>query len=305
MEEVATQHEEVIMDLLHEAAYSTSGLGMTILGPEANIRSLQRHQFRAYIDTHYTAPRMVICGVGAVDHEELVALSRRYWDAHLPVAPRTTYPTNFDPATFGGGEKRFPSDLDVAHVSVAFEGTAWSDADAYALMIIQSMLGTWDRLSGAGTKVPSPLAQALAARELCHSVSTINISYKDTGLFGVYLVGDQETMPAALEVVAANVRRLSGPGAVDAAELARAKTLLKASLMQQLNTFAFVAEDIGRQVLTFGRRVPAVEVFARIDAVQLGDVTRAAARFTGPVAFAALGKIDQLPSFDWVQALHK
>ncbi len=116
MEEVATQHEEVIMDLLHEAAYSTSGLGMTILGPEANIRSLQRNQFRAYIDTHYTAPRMVICGVGAVDHDELVALSSRYWDAHLPVAPRTTYPTNFDPATFGGGEKRFPSDLDVAHV---------------------------------------------------------------------------------------------------------------------------------------------------------------------------------------------
>ena len=102
------------------------------------------------------------------------------------------------------------------------------------------------------------------------------------------------------------MRRLAAPGAVEGAELARAKTLLKASLMQQLNTFAFVAEDIGRQVLTFGRRVPALEVFARIDAVGLVDVTRAAARFVGrPVAFAALGKIDQLPALDWVQALHK
>jgi len=63
------------------------------------------------------------------------------------------------------------------------------------------MLGTWDRMSGAGAKVPSLLAQELAASELCHSFSTINISYKDTGLFGIYLIGDQETMPAALKVV--------------------------------------------------------------------------------------------------------
>jgi processing peptidase subunit beta len=76
------------------------------------------------------------------------------------------------------------------------------------------MLGTWDRLSGAGSKVPSPLAQALAAGELCHSLNTLNISYKDTGLFGIYLVGDQPTMPAALAAVADNVRRLATPGAV-------------------------------------------------------------------------------------------
>jgi predicted Zn-dependent peptidase len=49
--------------------------------------------------------------------------------------------------------------------------------------------------------------------------------------------------------VASNVRRLGLPGGVSEAELARAKILLKSSLMQQLTTFAFVAEDIGRQVL--------------------------------------------------------
>jgi len=206
-EEVSRQYEEVIMDLLHEAAYNNSGLGMTILGPENNINTLKQHQFRAYIDTHYTAPRMVICGVGAVDHDELVATSQKYWGS-LPVAPRTNYPTNFDPAVFGGGEVRQANgELTEAHVSVAFEGTSWSDDEAYALMIIQSMLGTWDRLSGAGAKVPSLLAQELAQAELCHSFNTLNISYKDTGLFGIYLIGDQETMPTALEVTIAGRAR--------------------------------------------------------------------------------------------------
>ena len=63
----------------------------------------KKKQFRAYIDTHYTAPRMVICGVGAVDHKELVKLSEEHWGG-LPVEPRTNYPTNFDPAVFGGGQ---------------------------------------------------------------------------------------------------------------------------------------------------------------------------------------------------------
>jgi processing peptidase subunit beta len=46
MEEVSRQHEEVIMDYLHEAAYQRSGLGMTILGPESNIKSLRQDQVR-------------------------------------------------------------------------------------------------------------------------------------------------------------------------------------------------------------------------------------------------------------------
>mmetsp|Transcript_52033 Transcript_52033/g.89353 ORF Transcript_52033/g.89353 Transcript_52033/m.89353 type:complete len:501 (+) Transcript_52033:85-1587(+) len=337
MEEVSRQHEEVIMDYLHEAAYSTSGLGMTILGPEQNINSLKQHQFRAYIDTHYTAPRMVICGVGAVDHDELVELSKTYWDKDLPSVPRTSYPTNFDPAVFGAGEVRdnkgYP-DLEVAHVSVAFEGTSWTAPNASALMVVQAMLGTWDRLSGAGARVPSLLAQQLAEKDLCHSFNTLNISYKDTGLFGIYLIGEEETMPAALEVVAQNVKRLATPGAVSEAELNRAKTQLKASLMQQLNTFSFVAEDIGRQVLTYGRRMPPVETFARIDAVTLADVTDTSNRFVkdsatesnsssnsstgavcsegggsslrrqqGSLALAALGKIGKLPDYAWVDGL--
>jgi len=63
--------------------------------------------------------------VGAVDHDEIVRLSDHYWDKHLPIVPRTSYPTDFSPAVFGGGEKRELSDLDEAHVSVAFEASSW------------------------------------------------------------------------------------------------------------------------------------------------------------------------------------
>ena len=42
MQEVEKQTEEVIFDRLHETAFQGTGLGRTILGPEENIRNLQK-----------------------------------------------------------------------------------------------------------------------------------------------------------------------------------------------------------------------------------------------------------------------
>ena len=347
MEEVAKQHEEVIMDYLHEAAYTNSGLGMTILGPEDNIRGLKQQQFRDYIDTHYTAPRMVVCGAGAVDHAELVELAKQYW-GQLPVEPRTSYPTNFDAAVFSGGEKRqFDNTVNEAHISVAFEGTSWTSPEAFPLMLIQSILGNWDRLSGAGAQVPSPLAQTLAEQDLVHSFNTLNISYKDTGLFGkwlialarsrpvgsvqsghspllpivncffaplclsldpsgIYIIGDQDKMADALSATALQVQRLGRPGGVSKEVLERAQTQLKASLMQQLGTFSYICEDLGRQLLTYGRRMSTGEVFARIEAVTLEDIQLCAKRFTDgsqDVAVGALGTIDGVPDYEFINGV--
>ena len=55
--------EEVIFDHLHATAFQHSPLGRTILGPAENIRTLTRNDLVDYIQTHYTAPRMVCLSV--------------------------------------------------------------------------------------------------------------------------------------------------------------------------------------------------------------------------------------------------
>ena len=67
---------QVIFDKLHETAFQGCGLARTILGPEENIRSLTRDDLVSFIKTHYTGPRVVISGAGAIDHDQVRTLWR-------------------------------------------------------------------------------------------------------------------------------------------------------------------------------------------------------------------------------------
>ena len=124
MEEVNKLNEELVLDHLHETAFQGTGLGRTILGPEANIRSLTRNDLIDYIETHYTAPRMVIAAAGAVDHTELCQMADTHF-GKVPTTPKADF--TMDPAVFTGSDKRIRFDKDdVAHVALAFEGASWT-----------------------------------------------------------------------------------------------------------------------------------------------------------------------------------
>lgn len=41
-------------------------------------------------------------------------------------------------------------DVPLAHFAVAVKGAAWTDPDSIALMVMQTMLGAWNKSAGAG-----------------------------------------------------------------------------------------------------------------------------------------------------------
>lgn len=49
----------------------------------------------------------------------------------------------------------------------------------------QTMLGAWDKNSGAGVDMASKLAQKVAANKLAHSYMAFNTNYHDTGAWAV------------------------------------------------------------------------------------------------------------------------
>jgi len=93
------------------------------------------------------------------------------------------------------------------------------------------------------------------------------------GIFGLYIVAPPESADIVVQRVMEYLASLSEDGAFTEDDVERAKTQLKANILCQLDSLAHVAEEIGRQILTYQRRMPISEVLARIDAVTVSDVT--------------------------------
>ncbi|GAB2299289.1 hypothetical protein Dimus_033361 [Dionaea muscipula] len=300
MEEVEGQTEEVIFDHLHATAFQYTPLGRTILGPAQNIRSITKAHIQKYISTHYTAPRMVIAAAGAVKHEEVVDQVKKLF-TKLSTNPTTTSElVSKEPAIFTGSEVRMiDDDIPVAQFAVAFSGASWSDPDSIALMVMQSILGSWNKSAGGGKHMGSELAQRVGINEIAESMMAFNTNYKDTGLFGVYASAKPDCLDDLAWAIMHEISKLCYR--VSDLDVTRARNQLKSSLLLHIDGTSPVAEDTGRQLLTYGRRIPFAELFARIDAVDSSTVKCVANRFIHDrdIAIAAMGPIQSLPDYNW------
>eukprot|EP00252_Welwitschia_mirabilis_P010746 TRINITY_DN2422_c0_g1_i1.p1 TRINITY_DN2422_c0_g1~~TRINITY_DN2422_c0_g1_i1.p1 ORF type:complete len:510 (-),score=61.71 TRINITY_DN2422_c0_g1_i1:822-2351(-) len=303
MEEVESQIEEVIFDHLHATAFSNCPLGRTILGPVENIKSISRSDLRNYISTHYSPHRMTIAAAGAVNHDELVEHVKRLFTKLSESSLTSSELVKREPSSFNGSESRIMNEaMPLAQVALAFEGASWTDPDSIALMVIQTLLGSWSKGAGSGASIGSPLARKVAENDLAESLMAFNTNYKDTGLFGVYMTSQGDTLESLSKAIMHGLTSFASE--ISEADVKRACSQLKSCLMLHVDGTSAVAEDIGRQFLTYGRRIPPAEFFARIDAVDLDTVKRVAHRFIldQDIAITAAGPIQHLPDYNWFRS---
>jgi len=296
MQEVDTQLDEVVFDHLHATAFQRNPLGMTILGPAHNINTITQKDLRHYIDTHYCAPRMVLAAAGGVDHTQLIDLA----EEHLGGLKTTiTEEGRLVPKRYTGSEVRVQdSDMPLAHIALAVEGCSWTNPDYFALMVANMIFGTWDRSLGGARNISSKLAQTVSENGLAHNYMSFNTCYSDTGLWGTYMVCDRSKIDDMIQAVQQEWTRLCTT--VTDEEVNRAKNILKTNILLQFDGSTPTCEDIGRQILTYGRRIPLPELDYRIDMIDTQMLKEVCSKYVhnSHPAVAGIGPVEQLTEYN-------
>jgi processing peptidase subunit beta len=223
---------------------------------------------------------MVLAGAGGVTHSELVKLAEKHFSS-LPVSsnPIPLGRQAHTKPTFVGSEVRIRDDeIPTANIAIAVEGVGWSSPDYFPMMVMQSIFGNWDRSLGLSSLTSSRLSHIISQHNLANSFMSFSTSYSDTGLWGIYLVSENlVNLDDLVHFTIKEWTRMSiGPTDV---EVERAKSQLKAGLLLGLDGTTAIAEDIGRQLVTSGKRMTPQQIESTIDAVTPDEIKRVASKY--------------------------
>lgn len=299
-DEVEKQVEEVVFDHLHATAFQHQPLGRTILGPRQNIRDITRTELVNYIKNNYTADRMVLVGAGGVLHEKLVEMAEKHFSGLPGKGPENHgYLLSKQKADFIGSDVRVRDDtMGTANVALAVEGVSWNSDDYFTALVASAIVGNYDKAMGNAPHQGSKLSGFVHKHDLANSFMSFSTCYSDTGLWGIYLVTDKITrLDDLVHFAIREWMRLCTN--VSEAETERSKAQLKASVLLSLDGTTAVAEDIGRQLITTGRRMSPGEMERIIDAITMKDVMEFANKkiWDKDIAISAVGGIEAL--FDY------
>ena len=268
--------EDLVYDLFQRRAFPDQPLGRPILGTPQTVRAQSPATLRAYMASHYRGPRMVVAAAGAVRHDTIVAEASRKLG---PIAGGGNSAAL--PARYAGGLEIGVRDLEQAHLVLGLEGRSYHAPDFFAVQIFGNVLG-----GGSSSRL---FQEAREKRGLCYSIYAFHSAYADTGTFGVYAGTDPADSRELLDLVVAELAAAADKA--DAAEVDRAKALMKVSLLMALESSGARADQIARQMLVYGRPIPLDELVARIDVVTVADVRAAGKSLIagGRPTFAGLG----------------
>lgn len=209
--------EDLIHDLLQDAAFPDQPLGRPILGTVDTVNAMSRDALKGHMAEHYAPANMMVIASGAVEHESFVTLVQEAF------GDLKAQPTSYEPAKglYKGGVDLTDRDLEQVHVALAFPGLAAKEDDIFTAQVYSEILG-----GGMSSRL---FQEVREKRGLCYSVYAYHAAYSDTGLFGVYAGTSAQDVEELLTVISGEMGKLATH--VEERELARAMAQAKSSVL--------------------------------------------------------------------------
>jgi predicted Zn-dependent peptidase len=266
--------DDIVFDLVHDAAFPDQAAGRTILGTPQSVKSISRNKLRDFLSERYHPRGMVIAGAGAIRHEDAVRHAEALFGGLSNGGPGSE-----EPATYTGGVRFSNRKFEQAHLVLGFEAPSYREPEFFAAQVFSGLLG-----GGMSSRL---FQEVRERRGLCYAIYSTAWGLKDTGLFAVHAATGAGMVGELIDVVSDEIDRMAAEGPTEA-EVARAKAQLKAGLMMSLESSSARAEQLARQILLHGRVLSTADIVASVDKVSAEEVSQIARRLRRSEASVAV-----------------
>ena len=219
---------------------------------------------------------MVVAAAGAVRHDDIVRHAAAQFGALPPASNSTVAEVG---ARYVGGVRSSFKPFEQSHVVLGFEGPAIGHADAFTAQVLAGLLG-----GGMSSRL---FQEVREKRGLCYTIYATAWGLTDSGMFQIHAATGAKSVAELVDVVTGELAALGVDGPT-AREVDRAKAQLKAGLLMSLESSSARVEQMGRQMLSYGRLLSAEELIAEVEAVDVDKVKGFAARLTGRAPAVAI-----------------
>jgi predicted Zn-dependent peptidase len=277
LEEIAMYEDEPqdrVHDVLAEAVFGAHPLGRRVLGEAEVIASIPVPDIEDYRQTLYTGPQIVVGAAGHLEHERIVALAERLVQ---PSAEGGNGP-EASPLDGGGRLCFHPKETEQYHICFGAPGLRREDERRYPLAVLDAIFG--------GSTSSRLFREVREKRGLAYSVGSYNEQFTDQGLVATYVGTREDNVEEACRIIGDELARLRSEP-VSAEELSRAKESVKGRLVLSSESTAARMTRISRATL-FGLPIESLdEMLARVDAIEVDDLTALAAELYGAERLSA------------------
>jgi processing peptidase subunit alpha len=299
--------ELVLGEALQVAAYGTDQqLGRLHFATSEAVSQLSQSALQNFFqsDIKHNPEGMVVAGAG-IGHDELVGMATHYF-GHMDQksAPVTT------PSIYRGGQHTIAPNPkaplsgvedEYCRVALAFPVGGWHSDNMVTACVLQTLLGGGSSFSagGPGKGMYSRMYQHVLNRyDWMETAEAFTSFAEEGGLFGVSASTPNPTKVNELVMILADQLAGLAINPVNQVELSRAQNMLKCNVLTQLESRLILFEDMGRQVLTYGKREDAATTCRKIEAVTAEDILQLARQMLqkAPTLAATGNHLDQVPS---------
>lgn len=253
---------------------------------------------------------MVLAGAG-IAHDELVDMAKERFgnikQESTPTTVQSVYRGGYHFAEKPSSSSVYAMTLpeeEQCRVALAFPVGGWHSETMVTACVLQTLLGGGSSFSagGPGKGMYSRMYQQVLNRYGWMETAEAFTTFADEGgLFGLSASTPvPDKVPELVTVLADQLARLAIQP-VGEVELSRARNMLKCNVLTQLESRLILFEDMGRQILTYGKREDAATTCKKIEAVTADDIQRLAQEMlqNHPPTLAASGShLDKMPSYD-------